>query len=103
MKTLKLALTFYRGFFFASLCLTLTCIALYKLFNVITFMLLVMFWFKIATYVLTFFHIKQAKRKEFYYYQALGVSKTTLWVISLLLDFTIFVIAMYAANQSHHA
>ena len=52
---------------------------------------------------MTFFHIKQAKRKEFYYYQALGVSKTSLWVISLLFDFTIFVVSMYITNQLYHA
>lgn len=66
-------------------------------------MILLMFWFKMATYIMTFFHIKQAKRKEFYYYQALGVSKTTLWIISLLIDFSIFVISMYTTNQLYHA
>lgn len=52
---------------------------------------------------MTFFHIKQAKRKEFYYYQALGVSKTSLWTISLALDFTIFIASMYITYKIYHA
>ena len=65
--------------------------------------LVVLFWFKMATYLMTFFHIKQAKRKEFYYYQALGVSKTILWVISFVIDFFTFSILMYITNILYHA
>ncbi len=65
--------------------------------------LVVLFWFKAATYLLTFYQVSQAKRNEFYYYQALGVSKTTLWIISLSIDFLIFVISMYTINYLYHA
>jgi len=65
--------------------------------------LVVLFWFKAATYLLTFYHIKQAKRKEFYYYHALGVSKITLWIISLSVDFLIFGISMYIINYLYNA
>ncbi|MBK6984040.1 MAG: hypothetical protein IPH32_04435 [Bacteroidetes bacterium] len=103
MKTLKLALTFYRGFFFASLCITFLCLVVYKTWQAMPVMLVVLFWSKIVSYLFTFFHIKYTKRKEFYYYQALGVSKTALWMISLLLDFIIFSVSMYITNRLYHA
>lgn len=103
MKSIKLALTFYKSFSFASLCITLLCLYIYKYWQFTPVILVVLFWFKIATYLLTIYHIKQAKHKEFFYYQALGISKTTLWIISLLFDFSSFVILMLATNRLYHA
>ncbi len=65
--------------------------------------IVVSFWFKIATYVMTLFYIKQTKHKEFYYYQALGVSKTILWVVSFIIDFFLFSILMYITYILYNA
>jgi len=103
VKTLKLAFTFYKGFFFTSLSITFLCLFIYRVWQVMPVILAILFWFKMATYLMTFFHIRAAKRKEFYYYQALGVSKTTLWVISFIVDFFLFSILLYITNILYHA
>lgn len=48
------------------------------------------FWFKIATLVLMYYSINNYKRKEFYYYRNLGVSKKILWISTLSLDIVLF-------------
>lgn len=52
---------------------------------------------------MTLFYIKQTKHKEFYYYQALGVSKTILWVVSFIIDFFLFSILMYITYILYNA
>jgi hypothetical protein len=103
LKTLKLSFTFYRNFFFASFSITLSCLFVYWYWHAVPVIAVVSFWFKVATYLMTFFHIKSAKRKEFYYYQALGISKTKLWIISLSIDFILFITLMSIANNLYHA
>jgi hypothetical protein len=50
----------------------------------------VLFWFKIGTLAMIYSAISSYKRKEFYYYKNLGVSKLTLWVPTLSFDFILF-------------
>ena len=103
LKTLKLSLTFYSSFFFTSFFITLSCLLVYWRWQTMPVVLVISFWFKIATYLFVFLYINNAKRKEFYYYQALGISKTKLWINSLSIDFTLFVSLMIITNKLYNA
>jgi flagellar biosynthesis protein FlhB len=49
-------------------------------------------WIKVITLALIYFFISSYKKKEFYYYQNLGVSKRFLWISSIALDIVLFVL-----------
>jgi hypothetical protein len=101
LKTLRLILTFYRSFLFATSIITTACISIFWKYGISTFATL--FWFKIITLALVYFFIRTHKAKEFYYYQNLGVSKTLLWTSTLIFDFTIFlfsIITTYKINDA---
>lgn len=51
-----------------------------------------MIWFKVITMAIIVYYINTYKRKEFYYYQNLGLSKKLLWTYTLGLDFLLFLI-----------
>lgn len=42
-------------------------------------------------------YINSYRENEYFYYQNLGVSKTTLWTGSLLFDFVLFLILIISA------
>jgi hypothetical protein len=102
-KTLKLSLTFSRSFFFTTFFTTLICLLNYWHWKIMPVVLVISFWLKIVTYLFVFFYIKNAKRKEFYYYQALGISKTKLWITALSIDFILFVVLMIITNKLYNA
>ena len=52
----------------------------------------VLLWFKLLTLGLFVFFIENYKKKEFYYYQNLGISKSILWISTLVFDFALFVV-----------
>lgn len=92
MKTTRLILTFYKNFIATSLILSCCCAYALHINGMHAFALL--FWFKVLTLGLTFYFIGQYKKKEFYYYQNLGISKLVLWVSSLSIDMLIFIALM---------
>lgn len=103
LKTIRLILTFYKNFFFTALFITLSCCLVYWLWKTMPIILVVLFWFKIATYIAIVYHIHHTKRKEFYYYQSLGVSKIISWTVSLVFDLTLFVFCMIITNTIYNA
>lgn len=48
-------------------------------------------------FIITF--IDNYRKKEYYYYQNLGLSKTALWSSSLIFDFVLFLGLIIAAYQ----
>ena len=93
MKTPRLILMFYRYFAFVSLLLTgiaawLVVTKGWEAFQAV-------FWMKIITTGIIYWFISAAKEKEFYYFQNLGVSKTSLWGYALGLDLGIFTLVFY--------
>lgn len=54
----------------------------------------VLFWLKLATLALVFYFISIYKKKEFYYYHNLGLSKTVLWTATLGFDFLFFLLVL---------
>lgn len=90
MRTIRLILTFYKSFAFASMMITLSCLSIIYTWGIDTFA--VLFWFKIITLGLIFYYIHSIKKDNFYYYKNLGLTKKILWISSLSMDFIIFLI-----------
>src|SRR6187402_903514 len=88
LKTIRLLYTFYRGFLLTSFIITSCCLFLFWRYGLGLFV--VLFWFKIITLLLTFYFINDYTKKEYYYYQNLGISKAFLWTTPLIFDFSIF-------------
>src|ERR1700740_26515 len=103
MITLRSIFTFYRSFVATAIILSLCCCLIFSFWETHLEVLVVLFWFKILTYFFNIYHINLKKSKEFYYFQALGLSKTTLWVFSLSLDFFIFVFIIVLTYIIHNA
>jgi len=90
MRTLRLILSFYRSFAFASITLTFACISIVYTNGIGAFT--VVFWFKMATLGLIFYFINNYKKHELYYYKNLGVSRWMLWIPTLTFDFILFIV-----------
>ena len=99
MKKIKLYLTFYNTFNFASIVLSIICAYFFFLHGISAFSIL--FWFKIITLALTFFYIREYKANEFYFYKNLGISKKALWIFSICLDFIIYFVIIIIAINLH--
>ena len=97
MRTLRLIGTFYKSYLIASNIITIICIELiYKYgINIIT----VLIWFKLITLGLIAYYINSYKKNEFYYYQNLGLSKLFLWISTMTIDVSLFVIALTITLQ----
>ena len=90
---------FYRSFFLLSLIITASCLRAFWLFQFKVFF--TFFWFKIITLAITYYFVDVYKRKEYYYYQNLGISKTKLWTVTLGVDFALFVLLIILVYKSH--
>ena len=97
MKTLRLIGTFYKSYFIASSIITISCISSIILngINVITALI----WFKFITLGIIIYYINSYKKNEFYYYQNLGLSRLFLWISTLLIDISIFIISLIITLQ----
>jgi hypothetical protein len=92
MKTLRAILSFYSSFAFVGFLLTAACLTIVYTNGIATFTLL--FWFKVGTMWIIFNFTNRNKKKEYYYYDNLGISKRMLWIPALALDFMVFTISM---------
>jgi len=97
MKTLRLIGTFYKSYFIASSVITISCISSIILngINIITALI----WFKFITLGIIIYYINSYKKNEFYYYQNLGLSRLFLWISTLLIDISIFIISLIITLQ----
>ena len=94
MRTFRAILSFYSSFAFVGFLLTAACLTIVYTSGIATFTLL--FWFKVGTMWIIYCFINSSKRKEYYYYDNLGISKRTLWIPALAVDFTVFMGSMVA-------
>ena len=88
---------FYSSYFFAALVISCCCVYFYLLYGMEAFAFL--FWFKVATLWLFYYFINIYKKKEFYYYQNLGISKKVLWSTTLTLDFVLFILLLIVGHK----
>lgn len=89
LKTIRLILTFYQSFWLASFLINICCIEIFWQHGMQTFSSI--FWFKLITFALIVYFIRQYKAKEFPYYQNLGISLVQLWATTILFDFSLFI------------
>lgn len=92
LKTIRSLYTFYLNHFFAGLLISISCMYLYRLFGNLAIPAIC--WYKASTIGIFFYAVNVRKRKEFVYYQNLGISKKLLWGVTLGIDFLIFIILM---------
>jgi hypothetical protein len=97
LKTIQALYTFYKSYCFFSALITFLCVRAFWLHGFTS--LSGIFWFKILTLGVTFFFVNQLKKKEYYYYQNLGIGKTLLWTATLAFDFVLFIILLILTNQ----
>jgi hypothetical protein len=90
MKKIRLLFTFYKSFFVPSFLITLSCAAL--LFNLELSAFVYLFWFKVFTSAIFFWSVNTYKKKQYFYYQNLGLSKSKLWSFTLTLDFLLLIV-----------
>lgn len=95
IKNIRILLTFYQSFFFVSFLITVACAAL--LFKLGINALVYLFWFKIFTSAVFYWMVNTYKKKEYFYYQNLGFSRSKLWVFSLSIDGVLFIISFVFA------
>jgi len=91
-RTIRLLLTFYRSVFFPNFFITLICGAL--LWKNGPSILAVQFWLKLSVTALLLYYFRSYKKKEFYYYQSLGLSQRFLWISTLSFDFCLYLFLM---------
>ena len=96
-KTIGLIWTFYKNFLLLSIIITALCITLFLEYGFSVFNML--FWFKIGTLGITYYFINAYKKKEYYYYQNLGISKVLLWATTLTFDFVLFIFLIIQSNK----
>lgn len=89
IKILKLLLTFYLSVFVTTVILFLIGMVAYHFMGVE--FLPVIIWFKVITLGIVGYYISNDKKKEFYHYQNLGLSKTFLWVCTFSFDLSLFI------------
>jgi len=87
-KKINLLFSFYLSFLAPSLILTILCGYIFQHSGIKLLPALV--WFKIITTAIIFFYIQSAKRKTFFYFHNLGLSKRWLWTGTLSFDFILF-------------
>ena len=92
MRRLRAMLSFYSSFAFAGFLLTAACLGTLYSTGIVMFTLL--FWLKVGTMWITYYFTDNLKQKEYYYYDNLGISKRTLWIPALVLDFVVFMTSM---------
>lgn len=97
-RIIRLTWCFYRNYCLASLTISLVfAFALWRLgFGNHVFFCL--FWFKMITLGLIFYFINSYKKKEFYYFQNLGLSKQWLWISTLSFDFLILIFLLIVSG-----
>ncbi len=90
---LRSLVTFYKSFALLTLIINVICTVVivkteFRLFPL-------MFWFRAAVITIIFYFVSDHKRKEFYYYQNLGISKNTLRVSTFAFDLLLFLLVNY--------
>lgn len=89
MNKIRIALTFYGSFIIASSLITLFCVNSIYRYGLLTLPPLLVL--KIFSAIIIMVFINLYKKNEFYYYQNLGLSKTSLWLITMGMDMIIFI------------
>jgi len=92
MRIFRAILSFYSSF--AIVGFLLTAALLGTLYTTGLAMFTLLFWLKVGTMWIIYYFTDNNKRKEYYYYDNIGISKLTLWIPALAVDFIVFMASM---------
>jgi hypothetical protein len=92
-KKISLFITFYRNYFIASTLISVCCISILVKYGLSAFGV-TFFWFKILSYLPIYMLVNELQSGKYYYYLNLGVSKLLLWIVTLLMDISIFIFSL---------
>jgi cbb3-type cytochrome oxidase subunit 3 len=88
--------TFYKKYWFPSILLSLYGLFRFWEYGFSSFNVII--WFKIISYGIIYLLLNEYNKNEYTYYQNLGFSKSFLWTVTLLFDFSSFIIAIFFLN-----
>jgi len=100
MIKIRSILSFYKSFAFAGFTITLACMQFPYRYGIGTFSQV--FWFKMLTLGMIFYLNNTYKRREFYYYKNLGVTKKLLWITTLSFDLILFLTLFFLTLNLKH-
>ena len=89
-RKLSAIFRFYRGIIVLSFVIDICCLILFSKYGFSIFSGL--FWLKLTTLGITVYWINEHKKKNYYFYYNMGLSKSLLWSATLSLDFAIFIL-----------
>lgn len=89
IQSLPIIFTFYKTHFWADMLITCACLWVLYTRGLVAFQGI--FWLKILSAAVIYYFVNQLSKHEYYYYQNLGLSKTTLWATTLSLDFILYI------------
>lgn len=87
---IRLCFTFYKSFILLSLVITGFCLRAFWLYGFASFFGI--FWCKIASLAATLYFVDASKKREYYYYLNLGVSRKLIWLVVLGFDLLLFIL-----------
>jgi len=93
MKKIRSIISFYSSFALASVIVNILSLSILIKWGIDT--LTAIIWFKNITLAIILFHINSYKTNDFYYYKNLGISKTSLWIWTIILDYGLFILSIY--------
>jgi hypothetical protein len=96
-SSIRLIATFYNTYNIPSILISLLSAGIFRISGWSFFV--VIFWFKLISMAFIITFINSYRKKEFYYYQNLGLSKIALWTGSLFFDFVLFLTLLILAYQ----
>lgn len=96
-RFLRLILTFYSTYSFSSILLSIISAGIFWKSGMSFFV--VIFWFKLLSMGFIITYIDQYRKNEYLYYRNLGLSKSALWIFSLVFDFILFVSLLIGVYQ----
>lgn len=92
LKRLRLLSTFYQSFFAATFLMSLVCAYLFYYYGVHFLKILILF--KVFTTLIVAGYINNYKHLNFLYFLNLGLSKSFLWISTMLVEFILFTILL---------
>jgi len=92
LGTIRIIFTFYKTFFLLNMATTMVCLLLFWQYGWSIFFQLLML--KSIVLGLSCYFIRIYKKKEFIYYNNLGLSETLLWSSTLVFDLIIYLLLL---------
>jgi hypothetical protein len=96
-KQIRRIFTFYRNHFLIGIVISLLCLWVLISNGLIAFQ--GCFWLKLVSYGIVYYFINQLRKNEYHYYNNLGLKKSVLWVTTLSIDFSTYILMIIASYR----